>query len=156
MFFLSIWIVGFSFGNSTTCICATRISVWNLGASSDTSHWNLPVRARFTLRSVTDCASDDWSWEQNYSWKNENSLFSTNAKYFITYINWNARNWKNNWRWRFLWYIAIKFFTIKIPSHGIQCGLKIIYFTVKQNYISKINKRINGNYFYIAQIILTW
>lgn len=38
--FFSTCIRGSSFGNSITCIPAARISVWNSGASSDTSHWN--------------------------------------------------------------------------------------------------------------------
>lgn len=55
---LSSCIIGSSFGSSTTCMRACRMSVWKSGASSDTSHWNWPVRSRVTPRSVTDVASD--------------------------------------------------------------------------------------------------
>lgn len=73
IFFLSICMNGSSFGNSTTCKWAARISVWKRGASSDTSHWNFPVRPRLTPRNVTDVESDDdtydgdWKIEMAYS-----------------------------------------------------------------------------------------
>lgn len=57
--FLSTCKVGSSFGNSTTCMYASRIAVWNTGASSDTSHLNLPESSRVMVRNVTDVESDD-------------------------------------------------------------------------------------------------
>lgn len=60
--FLSICIIGSSLGSSITCILATRRSVWKSGKSSDTSHWNCPLRSRVTPRNVTDVVSDWDSW----------------------------------------------------------------------------------------------
>lgn len=61
---------GSSFGSSMTCMVAMRMSVWNNGASSDTSHWNWPVKSRVTPRSVTEVASECVNWElMRMSWQ---------------------------------------------------------------------------------------
>lgn len=57
--FLSTCKFGSSIGSSTTCIRASFISVWNVGASSDTSQRNTPDRSRLTLRNVNVCESDE-------------------------------------------------------------------------------------------------
>lgn len=64
--FFSTIIRGSSLGNSITCMTAVRISVWNKGASSDTSHWNCPVKSLVTPRSVTEVASECVSCEEFY------------------------------------------------------------------------------------------
>lgn len=56
--FFSNIIRGSSLGNSITCITAVRMSVWKSGASSDTSHWNCPVKSLVTPLNVTDVASE--------------------------------------------------------------------------------------------------
>lgn len=56
--FFSTIMRGSSFGSSITCITAVRMSVWNNGASSDTSHWNWPVKSLVTPLNVTDVASE--------------------------------------------------------------------------------------------------
>lgn len=58
MRFWTISRTGSPLGSSTTCMCDCRIAVWKSGASSDTSHWNLPDSSRVTPRRVTDVASD--------------------------------------------------------------------------------------------------
>lgn len=59
MTFLSICKIGPFFGNSTTCKYASRIPVWKVGASSDTSHLNVPDNSLVILRKVTEVESDD-------------------------------------------------------------------------------------------------
>lgn len=56
--FLSICKFGSSIGNSTTCIRDSWMSVWNVGASSDTSHRKRPDSSRLTLRNNSVCESD--------------------------------------------------------------------------------------------------
>lgn len=70
MTFLSICIIGNSVGNSTICILAIFIAVWNNGASADTSQWYWPDSPRVTLRNVTDVESDI----VNYIFKGEKNI----------------------------------------------------------------------------------
>lgn len=45
--------------------------------------------------------------------------FMSRMWYDTTYINWYTRYWKYNRRRRFLRDITIKFFTFKVPAHGV-------------------------------------
>lgn len=55
------FVVECSAASPTTVSGAARMSVWNRGASADTSHWYSPLRrrCRFTMRTcwASDCVS---------------------------------------------------------------------------------------------------
>lgn len=50
--------IGLCAGNSATIISAVLVSVWNNGASADTSHWYLPEMMRDTARNDTAFSPD--------------------------------------------------------------------------------------------------
>lgn len=106
---------GSSFGSSMTCMVAMRMSVWNNGASSETSHWNWPVKSRVTPRSVTEVASECVNWElMRVSWQFAPFLHSASTHIYI-----DSRYWKRSGGRRLLGHETIKFFGLEIPSDGV-------------------------------------
>jgi hypothetical protein len=115
--FFSTIIRGSSLGSSITCMIAVRMSVWNSGASSETSHWNCPVKSLVTPRSVTDVASECESWSEKMRLKLWIHQISQ------AYINIDSRNWKRSCRRRFFRYKSIKLFGLKVPSNWVETRL---------------------------------
>lgn len=77
--FLSMCKFGSSMGSSTTCIRDSLMSVWKVGASSDTSQRNMPDTSRLTLRNVNVCESDVATCKRGYTVRIWNSTYWISA-----------------------------------------------------------------------------
>lgn len=104
MRFWTICRTGSTLGSSTTCMCDWRIAVWKSGASSDTSHWNLPDSSRVTPRRVTDVASD-----------------------VVSYIK---EDTKNKWIILTLYLVWVKYFKTVIYLYCLSYAIIILFFTL--------------------------
>lgn len=88
-----------------TVIGADFISVWNSGASADTSHWNNPDNGRPTDSSVTFLAFETDTCEQhrakrrmspgmrrrhkwNFDWMHRSHQVLVNGKRFLLFFDW--------------------------------------------------------------------